>query len=732
MLPLLLLFQLSADPTVGDSVSLPPLLSRAEAAVRAASLAPGGWLATMETEVATLGRREGRIEGATLLEQTSSAARWSSSGGFEQHVVGSRSFPNAIPLSRLSLLQIGWCVPSLYGERLLMITRTGPRNLGYAETMRGPQAPEVIVHPLASDRDRYYRFDGTGRPTRMRLPGWSSDRDFYRIEVSPREDLDREETLFEGEMYVDVATLLPARLFGRFRTLGPVSRGGMFGFGPSMFTPTMTMVDLVNQLVPGVGWVPLSQRFEIESVSSRAVGYGGARRVMTRFHEVRPIEPEGSGPVAIGASTFGYILTAAPRDSLREFRRWFDEAGTATRSASSRDFQRFRRDRLQPTGRPILVLEGGRGTDFFRVNKVEGPFTGAALTLKFRDAAPGLEVMGKGGWAWSEQTVRGAVAVAWRRPRHAFEFSGGRFLDPTNKFRNQFEEPSVDGLFSRDDWDYVDRWAGGVAGTWTLASDRGSIVRADLGWARDQAASRHMESSILGAELRPNRGIREGNYVRTRLLLDWNPDVSPVFARDGLGARVEIERGDGDLDFTRVEARLVARKTFARVFVMSRLHLGSVFSDAPPPQQLFELGGPAGLPGYEYKEFAGDRAALLRFRASLPLMFLDLPLRIGSWLDLASLSPAISFGVQSAVIDASDANARDAVRALGDRYDEATGEPLVTASGEPLPASVASGQLHTSVDLRVGFFGDALGFGVARALESGRRRQFFAVFGRQF
>ena len=732
VLPLLLLLQTAPGPTLGEPDRLADVLARAEAAVRQASVTPGGWSAAMETEVATLGRLEGRIEGATLLEQTSSAVRWSSDGGYEQHVLGSRSFPNAIPLSRLSLLQIGWAVPSFFGERILMITRTGPRNMGYAETMRGPMAPQIVVHPLASDRERYYRYTGSGTPVRMRMPGWTVDRDFFRIEVVPRLDLEREETLFEGELYVDVATSLPVRLFGRFRTIGGNGNRGLFSFSAEMFQPTVTLVDLINQLVPEVGWAPLFQRFEIETASTRAVGYGGARRVITQFHEVRPLET-AAGPVAIGASTLGYILTAAPRDSLRGFRQWYAEAGAATRSVSRDDFQRYRSDRFQPTGRPTLLLEGVRKSDFVRVNKIEGVYTGLALALRFRDAAPGLELRGKGGWAWSEETMRGTAGIAWRKGNRIVDFSGGRSLDATNKFRNQFEEPSVDGLYSRDNWDYVDRWWAGATGTWTLTATRGNILQADIGWARDQAVSRNMEHSVLrNSLLRPNRGITEGDYIRTRILFDWNPDVSPVFARDGIGSRVEIERGDGDLDYTRVEARLVARKTFSRAFVMTRLHLGAVFAGEPPPQQLFELGGPAGLPGYEYKEFAGDRAALLRVRGSLPLTFLDVPLRIGSWLDLSSLSPAISLGAQAAFTDASDASARDAIRRLGDRYDETTGAQLTTLTGEPLPASVATDKVLTSVDLRIGFFGDALGFGVARALQRGRKTEFFAVFGRQF
>ncbi len=731
MLPLLALLQSIPGPPPEPEARLVDVLARAEQAVRRAAVAPGGWVATMETEVATHGRREGRLEGATLLEQTSSHARWSSGGGFEQHVIGSRSFPNAIPLSRLSFLQIGWCVPSLLGERILVIVRTGPRNMGYAETMRGPQAPVVVVHPLASDRARYYRYAGTGTVVRMRIPGWTEDRDVIRVEVTPVDSVDREETLFEGELLLDAVTHLPVRLFGRLMTVGGQRRGGFLRFSAESFEPEMTLIDLVNQPLPDGGWAPLRQRFEIESSSSMAAGSGGARRVITSFHEVTPLGTENLGPVAIGASTFGYILTAASRDSLRDFHRWHAKEGSVTRSASSSDFQRFRPDRLQPHGRPTLLLEGTHRGDFIRINRIEGPFTGLSLTYKLRDAAPGLSVRGKAGWGWSESTVRGGLAVEWRRQGWTLDVSGGRSLDPTNKFRNQFDNPSLGALISHDNWDYVDRWAGGVSATRMLAADRGSIFRAEIGWARDQAVSRNMDNALLGGLLRPNRGILEGNYLRTRLLFDWNPDVSPVFARDGIGTRIELEQGDGDLEFTRIETRLVMRKSTRRVFVVTRLHLGATFSSAPPPQQLFELGGPAGLPGYEYKEFAGDRAALLRVRLTAPLGFLDVPFRIGA-VTLPSLAPAISIGVQTAYADASGRAARDAVRALGDRYDENTDELLVDQTGAALPAAIASEELRTSLDIRIGVFGDALAFGVARGFDSGRKTKFIVAFGRQF
>ena len=74
-----------------------------------------------------------------------------------------------------------------------------------------------------------------------------------------------------------------------------------------------------------------------------------------------------------------------------------------------------------------------------------------------------------------------------------------------------------------------------------------------------------------------------------------------------------------------------------------------------------------------------------------------------------------------------------AVASLGLKRDDSTGELLTDPlTGLPLPAAVASSRLHSSVDIRLGFFGDALALGVARPLDRGRATQFIFAFGRQF
>lgn len=723
MLGLLLTLQTAACGTP----ALCRLLDEAAAANQTAMLTQSGYRATIETEAATIGRRDGRIEGPTTLEQTSSLARWSTDGGFEQHVIGSRSFPNAIPLSRLAFLRIGWVVPVLIGERIQVIARTGPGDTEFSETIYGAMAPESVVHPLASDRTRYYTYSG-GQTLRRSIDGVA--REVVVVEVHPVEELPREETLFEGEMDLDPATLAVVRLVGRIRVISR-AKHGLMNLG-AMFQPTVTLVELGNQRLPDGTWVPAVQRFEIQTASSRASGYGAARRVISRFYGASALAA-GTEPVAIAASTVGYLLSSAPGDSLRGFQGWHAPAGQATNSVTDADFRRYRPDREQPAGPPTLLLQGYRSGDFLRINRIEGLYTGLSLIARMRDAAPGLSVRALAGYAWSEKTVRGGAGAQYETGPWLLEAGGLRVLDVTNKFRNQFDNPDKGGLAGRDPWDYVDRRGVGVIATRALQVSNGSMIRFDLARVRDGAVTRNMDRSVVGGRLRDNRNIYEGNYWRGAILLDWHPLVSPLFARDGIGFQGEVETAAGDLDYTRVEGRVVLRKSLTRVFFIARLHGGAVFGNRPPPQQLFELGGSAGFPGYEYKEFAGNRAALFRTRVTYPLGILDVPFRIGSGITLPSLAPAISLGFQAGITDARGAGAVTSIRALGDLRDNQTGELILDpVTALPLPVSVPSDGIKTSVDIRIGFFGDALAVGFARALEAGRRTRFIFAFGRQF
>ena len=50
----------------------------------------------------------------------------------------------------------------------------------------------------------------------------------------------------------------------------------------------------------------------------------------------------------------------------------------------------------------------------------------------------------------------------------------------------------------------------------------------------------------------------------------------------------------------------------------------------------------------------------------------------------------------------------------------------------PHPASVPISRPVGSLDIRIGFFGDALAVGFARAIQRGRKTRLVLAFGRQF
>jgi hypothetical protein len=719
--PFLLLFQ-----TTGTSPCSTPalcrLLQEADAVNRQAMNAGGGYTASVETESSTLGRREGRLEAPTLVEQTSGLARWSGNGGFDFHIVGARPYTNAIPLSRLAFLRIGWAVPTLAASRMELITRSGTTT--HAGTLSGALAPEAVVHPLAEDREKWYSFAG-GEAAQRSIDGAAQQ--VIVGDVAIRGDIKEEESLFEGELDLDPASKAVVRMFGRFRVVGRPKHL----LGLPRLEPAATLVELVNQRLANGDWVPRVQRFEVQTSSSLTSGYGGGRRIISRWYNVSPL-PAGAARSGIGSSTLGYAVSSAPRDTLRRFRGWHARPGMTSMAVADEDFRSWWPGRRRSDGKPMFLIQGLEKGEFIRYNRIEGAFTGLSAMVRLRDAAPGIFARVGGGYAWKEKRARGAADLGWESPRWTVDARVARSLDVTNDFRNQFDNPALAGVVGRDNWDYLERQGATLSLTRTLSFSAGSSVTLEGGRVEDRQVEPHVGKSLRGQRFRINRGITEGRYWRGRAVFDWNPEVSPIFVQDGVGFRAEVEHATGDLDYTRIEGRVVLRKSMIGMFFLARLHAGAVISDAPPPQQLFELGGPAGLPGYEYKEYAGDRAVLFRMRLTKPLGILDRPLHLSPAITFPSFSPAISIGFQGGFTDAHGAASLAAIRALGDRYDSKTGELLTDANGDALPASVATDKFRNSVDVRIGFFGDALAVGLAHALEKGRKTKLVIAFGRQF
>jgi hypothetical protein len=365
--------------------------------------------------------------------------------------------------------------------------------------------------------------------------------------------------------------------------------------------------------------------------------------------------------------------------------------------------------------------------EVFRFNRIEGVFTGIAAEREFRDAAPGWSVRGSLGYAWAEQVPRGMFGVQRSLGRSTTGIRIERALSHTN----DFQPPLVFGstlsalLGSVDDFDYLDRRTAMLHFARTYGPQRRSIFRVEAGVGADRAVQQNVSKGLYVAEgegFRPNRGIREGDYVRTAASIEVNPQVSGQFVDRGVGLTIQYERADGDLDWQRIELRTAARREFGPFQVYARGDAG-ILPGSPVPQALFELGGDLGLSGYEYKEFAGDRAALVRTVVGYTLPILRAPIRLPSLLILPGLAPGIAAGIHGGWAEISGPRAQQALLELS---------TITDIEGNPLPVSRPTDGMRASAEFLMTFFSGSLAFGVTRAIDQPDKWKFTGRIGQGF
>jgi hypothetical protein len=394
--------------------------------------------------------------------------------------------------------------------------------------------------------------------------------------------------------------------------------------------------------------------------------------------------------------------------------RWHSELGRETGAVAAGDFVDVAPDAWRPTGAPRLELVGEQLSQFFRFNRVEGAYTGLAARLRFRGAAPGVTLRAHGGWAWAEGTARGGAAAELARGGWLAGVRVERRLDNTNDFRQPWDRgATLIALFgAQDNYDYVDRRTATVSLGRALGESRGSVARVELGLARDDPERRRVRRGLVagGSPFRPNRGVAPGRYVRSAAVVEYRPDVSAEFLSTGVGARLLYERGDGELDWQRVEGRLTGRRYWGRVGAAARVDAGAIIgASLPPPQTLYELGADQGLPGYGYKVFGGDQAAVVRGLAMYTFGVFASPVHVWRWVYLPAPAPAVSVGAQSGWTGVSRAATWRSLAMLGTTIDATTGAAR--------PVSAPTGGVRTTVDLRLRFFGGGVNVGVARPVD---------------
>ena len=717
------------DTATYESARLKAIVEEAVRANRRVPPALGSYTAQVESEIAIGSKRPDKGELSFSVEQVASTLMWDRTGAFEQRVIGYRSQALGLQFATVGLFRNAWAVPSLYGNRLALLFGRDTSERGPpVGRSRSARATAFAIHPLAEDREKVYRYRGGDTVVTLRM----NDREIpiVRVEVDVRPDVPRETVVFTGEVDLDAVRQQIVRMRGYFsRVGGPANRTGLLG---AARLQGIAFVELVNSELDQSYWLPSYQRFEAQATAPFVGDARAVLRIVSRFRNYEIRAPDGEA--VMGISITGpsdtirvreHRLTFAPADSMKEFAGWRAELGAASSAVAATDFDDVAPNLWRPTGPPLTTLRPERVDDVVHVNRIEGVWTGLGITRQFREQIPGLTVRAIAGYAWSEQTVRGRAIAEYVRGRMRYGARAGRSLDITNDFRVAFDSGNAtNAIVGVDDYDYVDRRSAMISAARVVHRRFGSAIRLDLGVVDDRNAFLSMERGLIGRrQFRDNRRVQEGRYARTALTVDWRPDVNGELMRVGYGGRAYYERGDGDLSYQRVEVRAAMRWNSGRVTVAARGDAGHVFGRVLPPQQIFELGSSEALPGYGFKEFAGDRAALFRGVVMYRFNRWNVPLRITRRLWLPSPSPALSAGVQAGWTEISSDAARVAIEQLGavDPYQLALWRPVSRAS-DGVRATVTGG---------VRFFGGAVGVLLARPLDHGGKWRLLLTFGGQ-
>ena len=746
------------------SAALATLIGEASVRNRRVPPALEGYTARVESEMALVLKRPEGQEVTASLEQTSNQVRWRRTGEYEQRVVGYRATQLSIAPSIVGVSESAWTVPSLYGNRILLLSgidsvrRSRRDSVRHARAMKDSAGAAraarnrvyLAEHPLGEERDRFYTFSGGDTVARVIVQGHVVD--VVRVTVVPRGGYTRRVVVFRGEMDLDARRRQLVRLRGYFDEMGPPlpnTPGRLLARG----IEAVAYVELVNQEVNGAWWLPTYQRIEPQ-VAIPSLGDGrSVLRIISRWRDIQ-VQQSAEATAYVAALARGdttvadpametaapedtlraqrHRLTFAPRDSIDAFAAWQAELGSESGKVRAEDFDDIAPDRWRPTGRPRFDWRVTRPSELARFNRVEGLYTGYGAELKLRDAAPGVTVRGTAGWAWQEQQARGRLVIDRTRKRASFGVRGGRWVDLTNDFRATMDSgSSLSALLGADAYDYVDRTGAAAYGTWRLSQGNAHplVARLEAGPMRDRGMRRVVREAPLplgtsDSGFTENRGVLAGRYARVVAQLELDPDMSAEGLRPGVGALLQAERAAGDLDYTRVEARLTGRRTWTNGIGSSTLMLrgdaGALLGaghSPVPPQQLFELGGlGAALSGFEYKEFAGDRAMLGRVLAMHTFPLLHRPIRVTRSFALPGLAPGFSVGWQSGWTSVGDrALARAALQAL---------VPPGSAPGTVF--SRPTDGVKSSLDLRLRFFGGNGSVGFARPVERGGKWRFVA------
>ncbi|MEX2154988.1 MAG: hypothetical protein WD825_16715 [Gemmatimonadaceae bacterium] len=730
MLILALLLQTQAPDSTGDSVYSTPALrefiARASVKNRAPPIALQGYTATVETEFGFILRDSLGRELVGQIEQLASRAEWERNGRYELHIIGFRSQSLGAPYSALTFTKM-YTVPTLYGNRLVIGMNDGIQY-SRADTLRARKRRQRdttsgrdryrSIHPLASDRDAYYRFTGGDTVTTVYSLGRAIR--IARVHVEPVKRPTSNFGAFVGELDFDADRYQLVRMRVRLDHVTH-EKDPLFVRGTGAVA--MAYLEFENAEINGKYWLPNYQRSEFQAQMGLLGDTRPIYRIVSRFRNYSVAE---SGDTAVALGDMDSIprtrakLTFASKDSVSRYGAWQENLGTASGRVGGDDFDDLAPDVWKPTGKPRVDYWPRRLEDVLRYNRVEGMFTGVAASVRFRDMVPGLSARGSVGFAWEEQTPRGALSASLARGNWIHGARAERTLASMTDFMGPLDNGlSIGPFFSGvDDNDYFDRWTGALNATRILGNIDRAILTSEVAYVADRPEIARLRNAMLGSKaFRPNRQAIPADYGRASARLEWHPRVTGLSLAPGLGARLSFDVARGDVDWQRVEVGLAVRRFWHGLVFASRVDAGALFGSELPPQEMYELGGGATLPGYSYGEFGGNRAAIGRALAAYHFPVLRTPFRLGP-LIIPGLSPGVGAGLQSGWTEVSS---------------DAAGRALLAQGGDGVtPLSRPTKRIRGTSDFRFTLLGGVIGAGIARPIDHPERWRPFFVWGAAF
>ena len=472
----------------------------------------------------------------------------------------------------------------------------------FGDRIRMGDGDEVsdVLHPVGPGAESVYDFLLIDSLT-LRFPEGEREIRVFQVRVRPKR---LEEPGFIGHVFLDQAT-------------GAIVRMN-FSFTPASYVDPYVdyiRVSLDNSLWMGRHWLPYRQEVEIRR-EIPLLDFMAGSVIRGRF-DVRDYEFNVPFPPLTFA---GRRITSASPNERAAFpfeRGLLDdlEAEGLTPTPALAEVEAEVREVVEDrylTGLAPLRFFLPRISEGFRYNRAEGLYLGAGATVRPTNT---LQLRVSSGFSFGRSEPYGALNVATAR--------GSRFRPELGLYWNEMRDigghpgaPPLENTIAAlsGEEDFLDPFFVRGAAL-TFRSGVGTVGPSlTLRWENHREAWDVVSDDLSDTNWRPVRGIDSGTLGSAELSL-------PLTLPAEISTRVMLEAGRlGTRTFGTAEVEVTRPFTLPNELGQGEVSGAAGWAtEEAPAQSLYLIGGRHTLPGYGYRDFAGDRYWLVRGEATLPV-----------------------------------------------------------------------------------------------------------------